>query len=242
MSNLNPDTVLLTDPNVDNAWKTCVLQGVYFGENEYNGQLGARISSIFVILFVSTGFTIFPLLARSFKKLKLPLYFYIFARYFGSGVILATAFIHLMDPAYLEIGGQSCVGSNGNWSAFPWCATIIMTSVFVIFLIDVISDVYVERKYGQSTHVGNKEIMDAVVRNDEKDQLIQVNSDTERNNDDVKKSFDNSTDESSIFKERSFKSQIAAFLVLEFGIIFHSVMIGLNLGAVGEEFKTLYIV
>ena len=38
----------------------------------------------------------------------------------------------------------------------------------------------------------------------------------------------------------SFKQQIAAFLILEFGVLFHSVIIGLNLGVVGEEFSTLY--
>ena len=40
--------------------------------------------------------------------------------------------------------------------------------------------------------------------------------------------------------ERSFRKDIAAFLILEFGIIFHSVIIGLNLGVTGDEFTTLY--
>ena len=35
-------------------------------------------------------------------------------------------------------------------------------------------------------------------------------------------------------------AMIAAFLILEFGVIVHSVIIGLNLGVVGEEFSTLY--
>lgn len=40
--------------------------------------------------------------------------------------------------------------------------------------------------------------------------------------------------------ERAFKQQIAAFLILEFGVIFHSVIIGLTLGSVGDEFSVLY--
>lgn len=40
----------------------------------------------------------------------------------------------------------------------------------------------------------------------------------------------------------AFKQQISAFLILEFGVIFHSVIIGLNLGVVGSEFSTLYAV
>ena len=44
----------------------------------------------------------------------------------------------------------------------------------------------------------------------------------------------------SVKDQLSFHQQIGAFLVLEFGIIFHSVIIGLNLGVVGSEFATLY--
>jgi zinc transporter 1/2/3 len=63
------------------------------GENEYDGRLGARISAIFVILVVSSAFTFFPVLVTRSKKLRIPLYVYLFARYFGTGVIVATAFI-----------------------------------------------------------------------------------------------------------------------------------------------------
>lgn len=41
-------------------------------------------------------------------------------------------------------------------------------------------------------------------------------------------------------RERSFRQQIAAFLILEFGVIFHSVIIGLTLGTIGSGFGTLY--
>jgi len=63
------------------------------GENEYDGRLGARVSAIFVILIVSSAVTFFPVLATRSKKLRIPLYVYLFARYFGTGVIVATAFI-----------------------------------------------------------------------------------------------------------------------------------------------------
>lgn len=250
----NPDEVTLTDNSVDSAWKICVIQGVYFGDNEYNGSLGARISSIFVILFVSTAFTIFPLLARTFKRLKMPLYVYLFARYFGAGVIVATAYIHLLDPAYSEIGSKSCVGSTGNWAIYSWCPAIILTSIFVIFLIDVASDAFVERKYGiddSCGHGGNQEILKAIVRGGENsavhDHEVTVANHLDDNSQDLEKKELKSdvgslSDSSTIVSEKNFRSQIAAFLVLEFGIIFHSVMIGLNLGSVGDEFKTLYIV
>jgi zinc transporter 1/2/3 len=49
-----------------------------------------------------------------------------------------------------------------------------------------------------------------------------------------------SSNDDDSFVERSFRQQIAAFLILEFGVIFHSVIIGLNLGVSGDEFASLY--
>lgn len=63
------------------------------GSNEYNGDLGARISAIFVVLITSTITTFFPVMATRVTKFRIPIYVYLFARYFGAGVIVATAFV-----------------------------------------------------------------------------------------------------------------------------------------------------
>ena len=97
--------------------------------NEYNGNLGARVSSIFVIGIISTFVTFFPVLARRSARFHVPLYVYLFARYFGAGVIVATAFIHLLDPAYGEIGPQTCVGLTGGWAVYSWPPAIVLTSI-----------------------------------------------------------------------------------------------------------------
>ena len=62
-------------------------------KNEYDGRLGVRISALFVILIVSSAATVFPVLATRVRRLRIPLYVYLFARYFGAGVIVATAFV-----------------------------------------------------------------------------------------------------------------------------------------------------
>lgn len=84
----NPQNVNLKTANPTQI--VCYLQR---GKNEYDGMLGARISSVFVILLVSSAVTFFPVMATRMTKLKIPLYVYLFARYFGAGVIVATAFI-----------------------------------------------------------------------------------------------------------------------------------------------------
>jgi zinc transporter 1/2/3 len=61
--------------------------------NDYDGRLGARVSALFVILVVSSAATFFPVLAARVRWLRINIYVYLFARYFGAGVILATAFI-----------------------------------------------------------------------------------------------------------------------------------------------------
>ena len=82
-----------TSVNLDDADPTEIICYLNQGGNDYNGQLGARVSAIFVILLVSSAATFFPVLAARVKWLKVNIYVYLFARYFGAGVIVATAFI-----------------------------------------------------------------------------------------------------------------------------------------------------
>lgn len=245
----NPDNVTVSDPNVDDTWKACVLQGVYYGGNDYSGNLGARISSVFVILVVSSWFTLFPIVAKRIKWLKIHKYAYQIARNFGTGVIIATAFIHLLDPAYTEIGGLSCVGMTGNWGIYSWCPAIMLATVFITFLVDLFSNVYVQKKYGVIHQHTTDEIEETIVRQEPHVHDVEMHEHTDSSEPSSKvpatedKSLNNyhtDSDVDSIQAEYSFRSEFGAFLILEFGVLFHSVMIGLNLGSVGKEFSTLY--
>ncbi|KAG7699351.1 hypothetical protein KL915_001643 [Ogataea haglerorum] len=228
----SPANITVDSDEVTDAWKVCVMNGVYFGGNEYSGSLGVRVSSVFVILFVSTCFTMFPLVARRIKSLRIPELAYLLARHFGSGVILATAYVHLMDPAYEEIGPSSCVGMSGHWADYSWPPALMLISVATIFTLDVYSEVYVEQKYGPMRRVS---VVD-VIAGDRGDDDLEQELTRQRS---VSKDDFTVSDESMV--EVSFRTQIAAFLILEFGVVFHSVMIGLNLGACGyNDFRVLY--
>jgi zinc transporter 1/2/3 len=63
--------------------------------NEFDGRIGLRISSIFVILVGSTFGAVFPVFAARHKGVGVPEWAFFVAKYFGSGVIVATAFIHV---------------------------------------------------------------------------------------------------------------------------------------------------
>lgn len=107
-SAFNPNAVNLSDTSNPNLMRD-VICALNASSNEYNGQLGqqhqsklgshlltgtgARVSAIFVILVVSSAATFFPVLAARVRWMRIPIHVYLFARYFGAGVIVATAFV-----------------------------------------------------------------------------------------------------------------------------------------------------
>jgi zinc transporter 1/2/3 len=79
--------------NLDTASAVDIICYLGLGQNDYNGHLGVRISALFVILVVSSAATFFPVIAAWISWVRVNIYVYLFARYFGAGVITATAFI-----------------------------------------------------------------------------------------------------------------------------------------------------
>jgi solute carrier family 39 (zinc transporter), member 1/2/3 len=213
------------------------------GQGEpFEGSIGVRIVAIFVILVLSSTASLFPVVAVRSTKYKIPASIYNFARYFGAGIIIATAFIHLLDPAYSAIGPDTCVGLTGGWSSFSWPPAIALTSVMAIFLLDFVVDRYVEIKYGCRHEHG---VPSVVTRVGDEHALEGGDHGVSRHSSDVASSnVQGSKTDLELLSEdsvnRTFKQQIAAFLILEFGVVVHSVIIGLNLGVVGSEFAILF--
>ena len=243
MSTDDFDTSDFNSSNVDlaTADPRDVICALAASGNEYNGRLGARVSALFVILIVSTCATFFPVVAKRIPRLRIPVYVYLFARYFGAGVIVATAFIHLLDPAYGEIGPDTCVGMTGAWANYSWCPAIVLTMVMLIFLLDLVAERYVEIKYGTGA---GPDIQDVITTaGDGTDSDGPRNGSPPSAKGDYEKALHQELEYYDTQAGRlEFKQQISAFLILEFGVIFHSVIIGLNLGVAGDQFSTLYAV
>lgn len=184
-----------------------------------------------------------------------------FAKYFGAGVILATAFVHLLDPAFNEIGLNSCVGMWENWSVFTWVSALVITALFTTFLTDLLSEVYVERKYGYyelevdiqklltvKEEIQNNLSLDTEIAGISASSELFVNETADQNSDEIvtEEKEENQYDQQTVATSSApyeFKQQFAAFIILEAGIIFHSIIIGLNLGSCNEQdFKSLYVV
>ncbi|KFZ12432.1 hypothetical protein V502_07077, partial [Pseudogymnoascus sp. VKM F-4520 (FW-2644)] len=120
--------------------------------NEYDGRMGLRISSIFVIGFGSMFGALFPILAARSKRMRVHKSVFFVAKYFGSGVIIATAFIHLLAPAHEALTNECLTGPITEYS---WVEGIVLMTIFVMFFIELMAmrfDFFGVNKAGAHSH------------------------------------------------------------------------------------------
>ncbi|KAF7334697.1 ZIP-like iron-zinc transporter [Mycena venus] len=172
--------------------------------NNPDTYLHLRVASVFIVLACATAGTLFPVLARRSQWLHVPKFVFDFAKYFGSGVIIATAFIHLLSPGLDELSSP-CL--SPAWSEY----------------------VHPHGHYTGSHAAHGPEGTHAPPK---------VNSDVEEQEHDHQ--HDHEHGEHSHL-DGSASAQIFGIAILEFGVLLHSVLIGLTL-AVDEGFKVLFVV
>lgn len=217
-------------------------------DNEYDGSIGVRISAIFVILIAGTFGAVFPILASKYSFVKMPDSVFFVAKYFGSGVIIATALIHLLEPANDSLS-EECLGEG--WQEYPYAYGICLFVLFVTFFVELASLRYLDsvglkHSHGPTgltsspnhEHSHSHSVNDREQQDQEHNKHILHGDGEGEDNRSVKSDVTNSDS----YAEHNLASQIGGILFLEFGIIFHSVFVGLTLAVSGEEFKTLYIV
>ncbi|KAF2110017.1 Zinc/iron permease [Lophiotrema nucula] len=232
------------------------------GSNAYDGRMGVRISAIFVILIGSMLGACFPIFARRHKGLGVPEWTFFIAKYFGSGVIIATAFIHLLAPANEALGNE-CL--TGVIAAYPWPEGIALMTVMLMFFLELMTMRYgnfggehphehghshspdppipaASRSHGNSIDLENRHKFDTHTQ----DTGTHHHGPGEDHLGHAREHKDNSIladdwQERGIMPE-TYAAQMTAIFILEFGVIFHSIFIGLTLAVAGEEFITLYIV
>ncbi|KAF2085083.1 ZIP zinc/iron transport family [Saccharata proteae CBS 121410] len=232
------------------------------GGNDYDGRMGTRISSIFVILIGSSLGAAFPVFARRHQAMGVPEWAFFIAKFFGSGVIIATAFIHLLAPASDNLTNECLTGAITD---YDWTEGIVLMTIFVLFFGELMTMRY--GKFGQGDHDHSH----GVSHSHPEAAQTEVNSISEAKNgalaaspptvdhqvsgshvpgDDhlghgrshtANESFDKDWEQHGLVPE-SYAAQLTAVFVLEFGVIFHSVFVGLTLAVSGAEFITLYIV
>jgi len=167
---------------------------------------------------------------------------YNFVKYFGSGVIIATAFIDLLAPALEELGSP-CL--SPQWGIYPYALALAMLSIFAIFIVEIVAfrwgmarlhkigigispDAHGHHNHAVSSHA---------------DPPASHDSKSDGKNEDVGSKLEkgNGTSHSDSVQDNSVAAQVIGVAILEFGVLLHSFLIGLTL-AVNQDFKVLFIV
>lgn len=221
--------------------------------NDYNGMLGVRISSVFVIFIGSAFGAFFPVMASRYSFLKVHPYFFFFCKYFGSGVIIATAFIHLLAPANEALTSE-CLAED--WHVYPFSFAICLLVIFILFFFEIMAFRVIDKKLATLTsghshsHFGEHSTFVKKKKKISSEEEAKVNNDTDGAE---ALSYPNHFSHAVDHQDReaigtplqdsnkeSYYGQVLNVFVLEFGVIFHSIFIGLTLAVSGDEFKVLY--
>ncbi|KAE8354607.1 ZIP zinc transporter-domain-containing protein [Aspergillus coremiiformis] len=294
-----PASATVVEPARDIALEkrsTCADGGV--DGSDYN--LPLHVGGLFIILSVSTLACAFPVLAVWFPRLRIPSSGLFFVSHFGTGVLIATAFVHLLPTAFQSLN-DPCLSKFWTKDYPQMPGAIALAGVFLVTTIEMVfsparhccrggtrgldSPAYVsgggeevasmeEVRVTDSTTVGNEKdrpagleplphlrdlgpligrsssISRAITQMGEDPERIcrissapeaaqgrqetrmkSLSGDVERINDNI-----------SLSPEQKHRKEVMQVILLEMGILFHSVFIGMSLSvSVGSEFVILLI-
>ncbi|KAF1360641.1 Zinc/iron permease [Lizonia empirigonia] len=104
------------------------------GKKHYNTAI--HVFALFLILALSTAACSFPIIVKRFPAIPVPSRFLFLSRHFGTGVLIATAFVHLLPTAFESLT-DPCLPHfwNHGYPAMP--GLIAMTAVFVVVGIEM---------------------------------------------------------------------------------------------------------
>ncbi|KAF7559320.1 hypothetical protein G7046_g4839 [Stylonectria norvegica] len=256
---------------------TCASGGV--DKDLYNTPLHA--GALAIILCVSSLACAFPILATKYPGLKIPGRFFFTVRHFGTGVLIATAFVHLLPTAFISLGNP-CLGGFwiNDYPAIP--GAISLAAIFFVTIIEMVfhparhiplpepasngrqvSGDDIPNNHGCMGSV-NLPVRDMGPLRGRQSSIGQGLSTLQSNQEDgteedesrgqgyladrsrAKESFEETTVESQhsqeLSPEQKQRKELLQCVLLEFGILFHSIFIGMALSvSIGNKFIVLLI-
>lgn len=286
-----PSYLKETGPVKDNARIThkrgsCASGGV---QGDYNTPL--HVGALFVILGTSTLACAFPILATNFPRLRIPPSFLFVVSHFGTGVLVATAFVHLLPEAFTSLG-DPCLSAfwTSDYTAMP--GAIALGGIFLITVIEMVfsparhtcrgglaPQVHENGAHGSERTVQGQEVHStarvspglqecphlrdlgpvlgrsssmsrslARVRGEDGDAVSELSPDGVREEPTNKEKLEpvpvdtERNDSVALSPEQKRKTEVMQVFLLEMGILFHSVFIGMSLSVtVGSKFVVLLI-
>lgn len=95
-----------------------------------------HVLSLFVVLIISVFACAFPLFAVKFPRLRIPSNFLFVVRHFGTGVLLATAFVHLLPTAFISLL-DPCLSSFWTEDYPAMSGAIALAAIFLVAVIEM---------------------------------------------------------------------------------------------------------
>lgn len=220
------------------------------------GRQGLRIVSIFVILAASLAGALLPILLSRQSRMHVPKATFFICKFVGTGVIIATAWMHLLAPAVEQLGNKCVAERWPSMGGYPWALCIPLMTIMVMFLVELLAS--------RPAHDDNDDVTASDSETDHGHEIKtkqNAKSSPSLSDDDVESGGDASPPGSAGDAghpprgERrmtrgdegagrgNLAGQLTAIFILEFGVVFHSVFIGLTLGTTSEdELVVLFVV
>ncbi|KXT06092.1 hypothetical protein AC578_1305 [Pseudocercospora eumusae] len=199
-------------------------------EREYN--VGLRVGTLFVILVTSAIGVFAPMMFNEIPGLKdtrIAMTMLMVVKQFGTGIIIATAFIHLYTHAELMFSNE-CIGELGYEGT---TSAIVMAGIFLSFLIDYCGHRYVAAKEARGKP-GAAAAAPAIDHHAE-----YKGSPSGASSDETHRRMLLAVDH----HHGGGANTKLSVSVMEAGILFHSILIGLTLVVAGDSFyRTLLVV
>ncbi|KAI1273968.1 Fe transport protein 3 [Xylaria sp. FL0933] len=111
--------------------------------------VGLHTLGLFLVLAASIFGAGFPVVAKKVKWLKVPTRVFFACKHFGTGVLIATAFVHLLPTAWLSLSNP-CLPNFFIIQYPPLPGIIMMASLFSLFIIEM----WMNNKMGGHSHGG----------------------------------------------------------------------------------------
>lgn len=224
------------------------------------GQRGLRIGAIFIIMASSLFGALAPVLLARQTKMHVPKFTFFICKYIGTGVIIATAWMHLLEPAVDNLGDECLQGRLGD---YPWAFFIGLMTIMLMFFIELLASRAAGDDDDSHSHASTDVDMDpareilalkkprktredvaepacphdvesgGALRGPDPTRIPGLPDDVSYppgGQDHLAHGRDHKEGDS----HGSLTGQLTAIFILEFGVVFHSVFIGLTLGTTDE--------
>mmetsp|Transcript_1481 Transcript_1481/g.1961 ORF Transcript_1481/g.1961 Transcript_1481/m.1961 type:complete len:331 (+) Transcript_1481:25-1017(+) len=189
-----------------------------------------HIAGVFILMGCSFCGTMLPILGKKYTSFKYSDLMFSCAKLFGSGIILATALVHMLSPASENLSNECLppVFSEDGYPAFA--PAICLGGILFVHFIQFCISKEMRKLHDHLSHANDTE-MKSPTPDLEKNATSagQEHHHPHHHHDGHDHAYG-----LILKKER----QIGAY-VLELGVASHSVIIGIALGVAREEFKTL---